>query len=66
MTVFEIDDSWCPHKICPGHGDLTREDITFIQMTGTGDKSSRPTIEINCSFGSRWAEWNSCLDGLSV
>ncbi|KIJ60279.1 glycoside hydrolase family 28 protein [Hydnomerulius pinastri MD-312] len=49
---IQVSDFWCPNEACPPTtGNLTWEDITFSSITGTGDNSTRPIIDVECISG---------------
>ncbi|EGN98111.1 glycoside hydrolase family 28 protein [Serpula lacrymans var. lacrymans S7.3] len=49
---LQVDSFWCPNEACPATtGNITWTDITFENISGTGDNSTRPTIMIDCIAG---------------
>ncbi|EIW83573.1 glycoside hydrolase family 28 protein [Coniophora puteana RWD-64-598 SS2] len=49
---IQVSDFWCPNEACPTTtGDLTWSDITFTDISGTGDDTTRPTIQVECISG---------------
>ncbi|KAH7925883.1 glycoside hydrolase family 28 protein [Leucogyrophana mollusca] len=49
---IQVSAYWCPNEGCPATtGNITWTDITFTDITGTGDNSTRPTIQLDCIEG---------------